>query len=290
MYPNLFRFPEWLPLIGGQQLTSFGVMMFLSFLTAGLILRSEMGRAGFDRDHAWDILFWAVIGGIGGAKLYYLLMHLPDVLDDPVRAILARGGLTWYGGLILASGLVAWKIRSLKLPMGAVFDCMAPAMPVAIAIGRMGCFLVGDDYGFPTDSWVGIAFPEGAPPTRVDILERDFGVTVDPALIERYGQIVPVHPAQLYEVAIALVLVAPIVWRFRGHRFGAGWLFSLWMALYGVERFLVEIVRAKDDRFIFDIFTSAQLLSVVITLTGIFLMVRLSRVRSEGTREARGGT
>ncbi|MGD2069450.1 MAG: prolipoprotein diacylglyceryl transferase, partial [Gemmatimonadota bacterium] len=75
MHPNLFWIPEWVPFLGGQPITSFGLAMFLAFLTAGLVMRAELKRGGFDPEKAWDMLFMAVIGGIVGAKLYYVVLN-----------------------------------------------------------------------------------------------------------------------------------------------------------------------------------------------------------------------
>lgn len=248
-------------------------MMFLSFLTAGYVVRSEMERVGHNPEYAWDLLFMAVVGGVLGAKIYYMLLNYPRLIADPVGMILSRGGMVWYGGFLLASALVVWKTKALKLPLGQTADLAAPALAVAYAVGRFGCFLVGDDYGRPTDSWVGIAFPNGTPPTRVDILESQFGVTVDPALIEKYGQVVPVHPTQLYEIGISLLIFA-LLWRLRRHGHKAGWLFMLWLALAGAERFFVEIFRAKDDRF-FGFLTLAQIISIGLIAVGLFYMSKL---------------
>lgn len=267
MLPVLFRFPEWLPVVGGAPVTSFGVMMLLSFLTAGWILRAEMDRMGEDADRAWDILFMAVIGGVGGAKLYYVLLNYPRLVADPLGMIFSRGGMVWYGGFLLATALVVWKVRSLKLPLGKVADGTGLALPLAYAVGRLGCFLVGDDYGRPTDSWAGVAFPNGSPPTRVDVLESQFGVTVDPALVEKYGQVLPVHPTQLYEAGIS-ILIFLVLFRLRAHAHRPGWLFMAWMAMAGAERFLIEFFRAKDDRFL-GVFTLAQLISLVLVAVGL---------------------
>ena len=273
MYPNLFRLPEWVPFLGGEPITSFGVFMLLSFLTAGYILRAEMARMKMNPEQAWDLLFMAVVGGILGAKIYYILLNFPRLVADPATMIFSRGGMVWYGGFLLAAALVLWKARQLELPLPKILDGSAPALALAYAVGRVGCFLVGDDYGRPTGSWVGIAFPNGTPPTRVDILESQFGVTVDPALIEQYGQVVPVHPTQLYEIGLSTLFFV-ILWSMRKHRHGTGWLFSVWLIMAGMERFFVEFFRAKDDRFL-GMFTLAQLISVLLIAVGVYWTLRL---------------
>ena len=87
MYPTFFRLPGWLPFMGGEPITSFGVFMFLSFLTGGMLLRAEMERSGYDPEKAWDLVFMAVLGGVIGAKAYYVLLNYPRLLEDPVSAI-----------------------------------------------------------------------------------------------------------------------------------------------------------------------------------------------------------
>ncbi|MCG6954732.1 MAG: prolipoprotein diacylglyceryl transferase [Gemmatimonadetes bacterium] len=284
MYPVLFKLPQWLPLLGGQPITSFGVMMLLAFLAAGYVTRAGMNRIGEDPDKAWDLVFMAVVGGILGAKIYYIFLNWPRLLQDPVHLIFARGGLVWYGGFTLATILVIWEIRRQKLPLPQMADVVAPALAIAYAVGRVGCFLVGDDWGRPTDSWVGIRFPHGTPPTSVAAIQRDFHITVDPSLIEKYGQIVPVHPTQLYEVGLS-TLIFFLLWRLRRHHRRKGWLFMLWLTLAGLERFTVEFLRAKDDRFI-GILTLAQVISLGAVAVGLVGMVRTSRRSAEPSGEA----
>lgn len=279
MYPNLFTIPEWVPLLGGEPITSFGVMMFLAFLTAGLIMRSELERTGHDPERAWDMLFMAVIGGVVGAKLYYVFLNYPRLAEEGLSFVFNRGGMVWYGGFLGGAAMVIWEIRRQKLPLFRMMDLAAPALALAYAVGRVGCFLVGDDYGRPTDLPWGVAFPQGAPPTTVESLRLNFGVEVDPALIAQFGQVVPVHPTQLYEVAMSTVIFA-VLWRLRRHAHAAGWLFMLWLALAGAERFLVEFVRVKDDRF-FGPLSLAQLISLGLIALGIWGMQRLATARKE---------
>jgi phosphatidylglycerol:prolipoprotein diacylglycerol transferase len=273
MHPLLFRLPEWIPLLGGQPITTFGVFMLLAFVTGGYAVRAELARMGHDPEKAWDFVFMAVIGGILGAKLYYVLLNWPRLMEDPAGLIFSRGGLVWYGGFLGATALVIWEIRRSKLPLGQMADAVAAPLAIAYAVGRIGCFMVGDDWGRPTGSWVGIRFPQGTPPTTVTEIQREFGLTVDPALVEKYGQVVPVHPTQLYEVAMSTAIFL-FLWRIHGHKHRPGWLFMVWLALAGTERFIVEFFRAKDDRFI-GMFTLAQMISLAIVAFGLVGMTRL---------------
>lgn len=275
MYPNLFSLPDWVPILGGEPITSFGVMMLLSFLVGGYILKFEFVRIGEDPEKAWDIVLMAVIGGIVGARLYYVFLNYPRFAADPIGMLLARGGMVWYGGFLGATALVIWRIRKAGLPLGRTVDLAAPGLALAYAVGRIGCFLVGDDYGRPTDSWVGIAFPRGIPPTHADTMAERFGVTIDPAMIEKYGEILPVHPTQLYETGMS-TLIFLLLWSLRRRKHPAGWLFMTWLALAGVERFVVEIFRAKDDRFL-GVLTIAQVISIGLVAVGAYWMIRLRR-------------
>ncbi len=280
MYPVFFQMPQWVPFLGGQPITSFGVFMLLAFLTAGYVLRAELQRVNEDPDKAWDFVFMAVIGGILGAKVYYLLLNFPSLIEDPIRMVFSRGGLVWYGGFLLATALVIREIRRQGLSVPVMADLIAPALALAYAVGRIGCFLVGDDWGLPTDSFLGVRFPQGAPATTVQNIEQMFGITVDPALIEEYGNVVPVHPTQLYEVGMS-TLIFFILWRIREHGHQKGWLFMLWLGCAGVERFLVEFLRAKDDRF-FGVLTVAQIISLAIVAVGVWGVLK-TRAASEPT-------
>ena len=284
MYPIFFRLPSWLPLMGGEPITSFGVFMFLSFLTGGILLRSEMERAGHDPERAWDLVFMAVLGGVVGAKSYYVLLNYEALLANPLSAIFSRGGMVWYGGFAGALLLIVIEIRRRALPLGEMADLCSPTLAIGYAIGRMGCFLVGDDYGRPTQSWVGISFPRGTPPTRVDVLENYFNVRVDPAIVERFGQIVPVHPTQLYEIAMASIIFL-VLWKLRVHEHGAGWLWWICLTLLSVERFLVEFVRVKDDRF-FGPLTLAQGIAITLVLVGLWGVRRAWSPRGGAEGEA----
>jgi len=269
MYPELITLD--LPVLGTITITSFGVMMALSFLTGFWIVRLELLRKGMDEELAGDVLMGAIIGGIVGAKVYYVLLNWPQTAQDPFGMLFSRAGLVWYGGFIGGAIGVSLAIHRRKAPVPVLADVCAPALALAYAVGRMGCFLVGDDYGRPTDSWVGIAFPKGSPPSTAGNLRRMFGVSIPESVPDT--AVLAVHPTQLYEIGMSLLIFA-ILWRLRREPWKTGRLFSLWLALAGLERLIVEFFRAKDDRF-FGFLTLAQLISIGLIVLGSWLFVRL---------------
>ncbi|HEX2077374.1 MAG TPA: prolipoprotein diacylglyceryl transferase [Longimicrobium sp.] len=266
MFPILFK-------IGGFTVTSFGASIALAFLAAAWLAARGLKRSGEDPEHAWDLAGWAAICGILGAKLYYLILHFNETALDPWGALLSRSGLVWYGGFIGGALGVLFRLWQLKLPVWKFADVIAPALALGYAIGRLGCFLVGDDYGGPSNAPWAVAFPQGAPPSTAGNL-RAFGVDVPASIPD--GTVMAVHPTQLYEVGMTLIILA-ILLRLRPRLAAVpGQLFLVWLCLAGVERFIVEIFRAKDDRFL-GAFSVAQIISLLLIGTGIAFWFALQR-------------
>jgi len=259
MYPTLLKF-------GSFEITTFGLMMFLAFVTAGWILAREFRRRNLDPEVASSMVVAAAIGGILGAKVYYA------ILFHDLNLLFSRAGLVWYGGLIGGFIAATLVIRSKGINFLTATDAAVPALAMGYAIGRIGCFLVGDDYGRPTSSFLGVAFPKGAPPTTAQSL-REFGVPLDPALPGE--TLLRVHPTQLYETAASLLIFAILMAMSRRPQ-PRGRIFATFFILAAIERFLVEILRAKDDRFLGP-FTIAQLISVIIFVCGVAVFARTSK-------------
>jgi phosphatidylglycerol:prolipoprotein diacylglycerol transferase len=250
--------------VGPLAITGYGIMMMVGFLVGGWLIALELERRHLTRDYSSDIIFAALVGGIVGAKLWYVVLT-----QDP-GALFSRGGLVWYGGFL--GGVVAVLLNGWRLGVPArwTMQLMPPALAAAYALGRIGCFLVGDDYGGPSTLPWAVAFPEGLPPSTAGNLAA-FGVTV-PAGLDP-STVLAVHPTQLYEAAI-MFLAFTVLWKLRTRAWGIGAVFGVYLMIAGVERFFIEILRAKDDRF-FGGFTAAQLTSVAIVVVGVAVFSRL---------------
>ena len=232
MYPVLFE-------IFGFPISTFGVMLAVAFLTGTWLTALRMREIGLDPEQATTMLIYAMVGGIGGAKLYFAVdVSLREGIPF-TQLLFAREGITFYGGLIgaILACLVAARVHA--IPTNALFNCLAMAAAIGQALGRIGCFLVGDDYGRPTDGPFGIAFPQGAPPT-----------------------LDAVHPTQLYESAW-LFAVTGFLWARRNH---SPRLWAEYLMLAGIGRFAVEFLRV-NPRVMLGL-SEAQLIAVTMFTVG----------------------
>jgi phosphatidylglycerol---prolipoprotein diacylglyceryl transferase len=236
LLPVLFR-------IGSLEITSFGVMVALGALAGLWVFRRELAHAKLP-DAALDAAVYGLIGGLLGAKLLYVFEHLGE--GSFFSLFLGRGGMSWFGGFV--GGVLAGvaTIRAKRWPMMAVLSAATPALAIGQMLGRVGCFLVGDDYGSPTSLPWGVAFPRGLPPTT----DR-------------------VHPTQIYEAIFLAVLAWLLIrWRRRGvpDRIVVGRYFLL----AGAFRFLLEFVRVNTR--VAGPLTVAHFFALGIVVLGIVLL------------------
>lgn len=248
--------------IGPLNITGYGIMMMAGFLVGGWLIDRNLKQRDLRHEYAADITVAAVVGGILGAKLWYV------AATGEVASLFTRGGLVWYGGFLGGAVAVLLNGVRLKVPTRWTLDVTAPALPAAYALGRLGCFMVGDDYGVPTSLPWGVQFPQGIPPTTAGSLASNFGVPIPPGATPE--TLLAVHPTQIYE-AIIMIAVFMFLWSRRQRSQGSGWLFGVYLVLAGTERFLVEFLRAKEDR-LFGQFTLAQMIALAIVAIGVILM------------------
>lgn len=263
MYPTIVR-------LGSFEVSSFGVLVALAFLAAALVLRRESERLALPLELPNRLVVAAIIGGLLGAKLYFLGLYWPATVAHPWRAITARSGLVWYGGFLGATITILLTLRRQRVAILPVADACAPALALGYAIGRLGCFLVGDDYGRPTALPWGVRFTAGPTPSTVANLRADFGVHVPLGLPD--DTVLAVHPTQLYETVL-MGTAFVVLWKLRRDPRLKGRLFALYLVFAGIERFLIEALRAKDDRLLGP-FTVAQLLSVLAMAAGLVWLRR----------------
>ena len=214
MYPHSFS-------ISVFSINAFGVMLALAFLCAYLAASRELERKGAPPGLAGDMLLWIAACSLAGAKAFFIAENFTpnQIAADPLGVIFARSGLTFYGGFI--GGLAAGIYRAHKSGFGVAkaLDACAPALALAYAVGRIGCLLIGDDYGTASSLPWAIAFPEGSPPV-------DY----------------PVHPTQLYETLIMGGVFLALRGMAQTPR-ADGRLFAFYLVFAGTERFLIEFLR-----------------------------------------------
>jgi phosphatidylglycerol:prolipoprotein diacylglycerol transferase len=241
MHPVLFR-------IGSFEVTSFGLLVGIAAVVGVWLFSRELARSGLPRD-AVDAAMFGVIGGLAGAKLLWTLEFLGT---RPVQDLLfSRGGLSWFGGLIGGVSTGLWILRRRRVPIVRALAAATPALAIGHAIGRVGCFLVGDDYGRPSDLPWAVAFPEGLPPTTV-----------------------PVHPTQIYE-SVALVAIAAALLRWRRAGVSDIDVLGRYFVLAGSTRFVIEFVRVNAP--VLGQFTLAQSISFVLLFMGAVMIIRHHR-------------
>ena len=237
MYPTFFR-------IGNFDVTSFGVMVAIGALVGLWVFGRELARSGLPAS-ATDAAMAGVFGGLVGAKLLWVAEH---VGEERLRdLLLSRGGMSWFGGLVGGVGvalIVMWRQR---LPIVATLAAATPALAIGHAIGRIGCFLVGDDYGRPTNLPWGVAFPRGLPPTDARV-----------------------HPTQLYEM-FALFIVAWLLIRWRRRGVPDAIVLGRYLVLAGAIRFAIEFIRVNVR--ILGPFTLAHLVSLALAIVGAVILL-----------------
>jgi phosphatidylglycerol---prolipoprotein diacylglyceryl transferase len=259
MYPRLLTTPFF-------TLHAFGVLLASAYVAAFWWLTREGRRATLDVNALGSLGFWAIAGAILGAKALMILRALPEYAAAPSElfslSVLTSAG-DFYGGFLGA--LVASAIffrRHPELSFWKTADLCGPAIALGQAIGRIGCLMAGDDYGRPTSLPWAVTFTD---PDAASIGGAPIGV--------------PLHPVQLYESIVCLVLFAVLVRLSRHKRFD-GEVILAYTLLYAIARFVLEFFRGDADRgFIFTgLLSTSQFIAAILAPAAIALwLVRRQR-------------
>jgi len=239
--------------IFGLSIKTFGVTFALGFIACWGLVARRLRELGKPVDWSYEIIFAALVGGVVGARAYYLIQNYDRVRHDLLGSVFSGSGLVWYGGAIGgAIGVIAWMRwrRALELRM---LDMSAIALSLGYGIGRIGCQLSGDgDYGIRSHLPWAMGYPHGTVPTPPGVR---------------------VQPTPIYETA-AMCLLAYMLWRLRD-RVRPGVLFALYLLLSGLERLLVEFIRRNHE--VLAGLTAPQLESIALCVLGLAWLSALLR-------------
>jgi phosphatidylglycerol:prolipoprotein diacylglycerol transferase len=237
----------------GISIKTFGVMFALAFLACGAVVARRLRELDKPVDWAYEIVFAALLGGVVGARAYYVIQNYSEVKHDLIGSIFSGSGLVWYGGAIGgAIAVVVWMRwrQAFELRM---FDMCATALALGYAIGRIGCQVSGDgDYGIRSSLPWAMGYPHGTLPTPPGVR---------------------VQPTPIYET-VTMCLLAYLLWRLRD-RVRPGVVFALYLVGSGLERFLVEFIRRNKEVLVG--LTGPQLESAVLVAIGLVWLAMMRR-------------
>lgn len=287
MIPVLFE-------IGSIKVYSYGLMLATAFLLGSYILSRELKRKRLDPALGSTITTFAILFGIVGAKILFLIENWTDFLRDPVGMAFSPGGLTWYGGFILAMTVVLLYLRAKKVPILKVWDALGVALILAYGVGRIGCHLSGDgDYGPPTTLPWGTIYalgtakpsnqlqsyfaqhPEEGTEWKYDSLRvLPGGIDKLGHRYSRFDEVTPLHPTPVYELLLGIAGFA-LLWRIRKKPLPDGMVFMIYLMLASFFRFTIEHWRLNPK--LIGSLSEAQILAIVLFLLGLAGAIVLRR-------------
>ncbi|MBI3787624.1 MAG: prolipoprotein diacylglyceryl transferase [Ignavibacteriales bacterium] len=264
--------------IGPFTIYSYGLMLAIGFIAASYLLTLELKRRDLDPNLGNNVTLLALVGGIAGSKILFLLEHFNLFMADPFGMAFSPSGLTFYGGFILATILIYFYVKKKGVKFFTIADSVSPGLLLGYGIARIGCHLSGDgDYGFPTTLPWGTNYSKGTYPPSAAF--KNF-----PEVTGQFPNgIVPdntlCHPTPVYEFLLCAVLFA-LMWKWRKSLRPDGKMFMLYLIFAGAERFVIEFFRL-NPRMAFGL-SEAQLIAVVLIAVGLYGWTYFSKHTREG--------
>jgi phosphatidylglycerol:prolipoprotein diacylglycerol transferase len=247
----------------GISLKTFGIVFACGFIAAGAIVARRLKELGKPVDWSYEMAFAALVGGLVGSRLYYVIQNYSQVKHDLLGSLFSGSGLVWYGGVIGGAIAVVGWARWRRMLSLALLDLACVPLAMGYSIGRIGCQVSGDgDYGKVSNLPWAMGYPHGTVPTPPGV---------------------KVQPTPIYET-LAMGFVAWWLWRMRD-QFRAGALFAFYLLLSGTERLLVEFIRRNHPVALG--LTAPQLESIVLMIAGavwLALLARRGGIRPDGLR------
>ena len=252
MYPILFHF-------GNFKIYAYGFFIALGFVVGFILATLNARKEGVPFERVVDLFFYSVLSGIIGSRLLFVMIDFDAYRGNLLRIFkIWEGGLVFYGGLILAIGVSIGYIRWHRLPVWKLADLFSPPISLGLFFGRVGCFFAGCCYGKETSLPWGITFK-------------------DPNSLAQLN--VPLHPTQLYEAASGLAIFLFLNWKAKRKTFD-GQIFWLFLFLYSVFRFFIEMVRGDPRGFAFqNLLSTSQGIGILLVITSFFMLFYLKKYR-----------
>ena len=248
MHPILFK-------IGPLTIYTYGFFIALAFVTGILWACWEAKRLGEEAEKIMDLGFYLIIAAIIGSRLFFVLLNMKEYLNHPLNIIkIWEGGLVFHGGLIASIVVGFYYLKKHHLNIWKYTDILAPALVLGQGIGRIGCLMAGCCYGRKTTLPWGIVFKD---PNSLAVLD------------------VPLHPTQIYTSIGALCIFGLLLW-LRKRKSYEGQVFWLYIVLYSIMRFIIDIFRGDQIYgtrvYFFQALTLTQVLSIVFFLSALYML------------------
>lgn len=253
MHPILFN----IPILGYITIHTYGVMVVAGMIAGILWITYESRRLGYDTGKILDLIFYVIVSGVIGSRIFYLMVNDPGrIVKEPWSMFMIwEGGLVFHGGVVFALIVMVIIARKQRFPIASIVDIFAPALAIGHAFGRIGCLMAGCCHGRPAgEAWYSIVFPN------------------DPASFAPPG--IGLYPTQIIE-SIGEVIIFVILVLFRKYKRFEGQVFALYLMIYSILRFLNELLRGESDRgyIIKDSLSVGQGMSIALFIIGILIMV-----------------
>jgi len=247
MYPILFQF-------GNLYIYAYGFFIVVGFTLAAIlaVLKIRKSNIKISLEHAADLFFYTILSGFVGARLLFLLINFDHFRQHPIQMFkIWEGGLVFYGGLIPAAIVAFGYMRWRRLPVWKLSDLISPLIALGLSFGRIGCFLAGCCYGKETLLPWGVVFKNPDSLARLNV---------------------PLHPTQIYDAVNGVALFLVLSWMERKKTFD-GQIFWLFILLYSITRFLVEMFRGDPRGFLFEnVLSTSQGVGILLAILSLFML------------------
>jgi phosphatidylglycerol:prolipoprotein diacylglycerol transferase len=277
------------------KIPTFGLMVATAFLVCHYLLKKDFIKNKYDSIIVDDIIFYSAISAILGSKIYYIIetssynlvfQNIKNIFSAIFTANFSNAilelqnfgsGLVFNGGFICAVLFILIYLKKKSLNFFSIADLVAPYILLGHGIGRIGCFLVGDDYGVPSNLPWAVSFKQGMPVSTITTFLNQYSFLNYSAsdlklyLINGSETFITVHPTQIYEMLLYFIGFYIIKSLYNRYKDNVGFIFSCYLIYGGISRFMVEFLRT-NERYMFN-FSSAQFISIFLILIGIFISI-----------------